>query len=122
MAICAQRLAPQIREVDTVAMPSRGMGGMANNRPAGQTGTAMALWWLSYRRSGEVAGIAIVEAQSLTHARLRAALDGLDQDATFAEGHRLDGKLSALVTPLEIGRFLPLRAALRIIERFEGKR
>jgi len=95
---------------------------MANSRVAGHSGTAMALWWLSYRRSGEVAGVAIIEAESLMHARMRAAIDGLDQDLAFAEGHRLDSKLAALVTSKKIGRFLPLRQALRMIERFEGKR
>jgi hypothetical protein len=46
----------------------------------------MALFWLCYRKSGRVS-VAIIEAPSLMHARMRAALDGMNARATFAEGH-----------------------------------
>jgi hypothetical protein len=49
----------------------------------------MALFWLCYRQSGQVS-VAIIEAPSLIHARMRAALDGTDAETTFAEGHELD--------------------------------
>jgi hypothetical protein len=50
----------------------------------------------------------------------RAALDGLDQGTTFAEGHMLDAKSAAMVAPGEIGRLLTPREARRMIERFEA--
>ncbi len=37
----------------------------------------MALFWLCYRKSGQIS-VAIMEAPSLIHARMRAALDGTD--------------------------------------------
>jgi hypothetical protein len=49
----------------------------------------MALFWLCYRKSGRVS-VAIVEAPSPMHARMRAALDGMNAAATFAEGHKLE--------------------------------
>jgi len=54
----------------------------------------MPLWWLCYRRSGRIE-VAIVEAASMMHARLRATLDEIDADATFAEGHKLDAERAA---------------------------
>jgi len=49
----------------------------------------MALFWLCYRKPRQVS-VAIIEAPSLIHARMRATLDGMDAGATFAEGHRND--------------------------------
>jgi hypothetical protein len=56
----------------------------------------MALFWLCYRESGQVS-VAIIEAPSLIHARMRAALGGMDAGATFAEGHELDADHAARV-------------------------
>jgi len=81
----------------------------------------MALWWLTYRRSSEFAGVAIIEAASLIHARMRAALDGLDAGLQFAEGHKLDAKMTAALKPAEIGRMLTITTARRILKRFEGR-
>ena len=79
----------------------------------------MALWWLTYRGGGELAGVAIIEAASLIHARMRAALDGLDAGLEFTEGHKLNDELSAKVATKEIGRLLPITTARRLIRRFE---
>ena len=83
----------------------------------------MALWWLTYRRDGDPAGVAIIEASSLIHARMRAGLDGLDAGLSpkllFTEGHKLNDELSAKVATKEIGRLLPITTARRLIRRFE---
>jgi hypothetical protein len=42
----------------------------------------MALFRLGYRKSGQ-RSVAIIEAPSLMHSRMRAALDGLDDGARF---------------------------------------
>jgi hypothetical protein len=79
----------------------------------------MALWWLCYRR-GERIEVAIIEAPSLIHAGMRAALLGLDDGARFAQAHMLDAKSAAIVASKEIGRMLTPREARRMIERFEA--
>src|SRR5215510_8695012 len=50
----------------------------------------MPLYWLCYRHNNQVS-VVIEPASSLIHARLRASLDGLDQNE-FTEGHELDRK------------------------------
>jgi len=39
--------------------------------------------------------VAIIEAPSLIHARIRAALEGMNAGETFAEGHQLDADHAA---------------------------
>jgi hypothetical protein len=34
------------------------------------------MWWVNFRRGGELAGTAIIEAPTIYHARLRLASDG----------------------------------------------
>jgi hypothetical protein len=79
----------------------------------------MALFWLAYRCGGELAGVAIIEAASLIHARMGAALGRLDVGLDFAEGHQLDAKLSATLKPVEIGRMLSPSSARKLLDRFE---
>src|SRR5215471_8188621 len=50
----------------------------------------MSLYWLCYRHSNQIS-VVIEPAHSLIYARLRAAIDGLDQ-GEFTEGHELPGK------------------------------
>jgi hypothetical protein len=50
----------------------------------------MPLYWLVYRHNNTVC-IVIEPGASLIHARLRAAIDGLDK-GEFTEGHELDRK------------------------------
>ena len=56
----------------------------------------MALFRLCYRKSGQ-GSVAIIEAPSLMHSRMRAALLGVDDGARFAEGHMRDAKSAATV-------------------------
>jgi hypothetical protein len=79
----------------------------------------MALFWLAYRRGSELAGVAIIEAASIIHARMCAALGDLDAGLDFAEGHQFDAKLSAALKPAEIGRMLAPSAARKVLGRFE---
>jgi hypothetical protein len=79
----------------------------------------MALFWLCYRKSGCVAGVAIIEAPSLMHARLRAALDGTDAGATFAEGYQLDSGHAALMPRNRIGAMFSRDAAAALLDRIE---
>ncbi len=51
----------------------------------------MPLFWLVYRYSNEVFVI-IEPGASIIHARLRSAIDGLDE-GEFTEGHELDRKM-----------------------------
>jgi hypothetical protein len=68
---------------------------------------SMPLWWLCYRRSGTI-GVVIVEGPSLIHARMLAALDGIDEEAPSANKKAPDfsgaiffrRRLRALVTDL----------------------
>jgi hypothetical protein len=50
----------------------------------------MPLFWLCYHHNNQVS-VVIEPVPSPFYARLRAAIDGLDQ-GEFTEGHELDGK------------------------------
>jgi hypothetical protein len=76
----------------------------------------MPLRWLCYRQSDRIE-IAIVRGASLMHARLRAALDGIDADATFAEGRKLDAERAAWVRPGYLGRMLSREEAAGLLYR-----
>ena len=50
----------------------------------------MPLYWLCYRHNNQIS-VVIEPGASLVHARMRAALSGLDE-GEFTEGHELDRK------------------------------
>jgi hypothetical protein len=71
----------------------------------------MPLYWLCYRHSNQVA-VVIEPGASLIHARMRSALNGLDE-GDFTEGHELDRKWRV---PKEmIGRRLSQAEAKRLL-------
>jgi hypothetical protein len=60
------------------------------------------MWWLSFLDGGVV----IMEAASLAHARLLAALNELGRVSHFAEGYPINADLVALIPDDSIGRML----------------
>ena len=81
----------------------------------------MALWWLSYRFREAPLGVAIIKASSMDHARMLAAIDGIDAGLSFTEGRMLDNEQSAKIVPGEIGRFLFRPEADEIQTRIKGR-
>jgi hypothetical protein len=75
----------------------------------------MRLYWLCYRHNNQVS-VVIEPGASPIHARMRAALDGLDQ-GMFTEGHELDRKWR--VPKAMIGRRLSQGEAKRLLAKFE---
>jgi hypothetical protein len=79
------------------------------------------MWWLCFERDGCLVGVAIVEAYSLADARLAASFQELAHDCTFSEGHQLDARCCARLTPDDVGRMLSPQEANVLLERFEYK-
>ena len=73
------------------------------------------MFWLTYRRAGRLCGVLILDGPSLIHARLVAAVRGLDAGADFAEGHLLDAESAASIPAKHVGRMLTLREAERLL-------
>jgi hypothetical protein len=72
----------------------------------------MPLYWLCYRHNNQ-AKFVIELGASLSHARMQAALAGLDE--AFTEGHELDGKIEKQVPKSMIGRRLSQAEAKRLL-------
>jgi hypothetical protein len=81
----------------------------------------MSLWWLTYRKDGQVKVI-IVESTALISARMTVALAGLDETTTFAEGHELDDAHSLRMPRRQIGRMLSRQEAVALLDKIERKR
>jgi hypothetical protein len=74
----------------------------------------MPLYWLVYRHNNQIS-VVIEPGASLIHARMRAALHGLDE-GEFTEGHELDRKWK--VANEMMGRRLPQEEAKRLLAKF----
>jgi hypothetical protein len=74
----------------------------------------MPLYWLCYRHSNQIS-VVIEPGASPIHARMGAALAGLDE-GTFTEGHELDRKTTKQVPKSMIGRRLSQEEAKRLLE------
>jgi len=75
----------------------------------------MPLYWLCYRHNNTIS-VVIEPAHSLIYARLRASIDGLDQDE-FTEGHELARKWK--VAKEMVGRRLTQTEAKRLLAKLE---
>ena len=64
------------------------------------------MWRLYFRRGGELAGVAIIEAPTLYHAGTRVAVRGIGNAAEYRDGKGLDDEDAALVPPTCIGGLL----------------
>jgi hypothetical protein len=69
------------------------------------------MWWLTYRRSGKVVGVVVIEAPSLIDARMHATLEAVEAGVDFADGHELDAALAALVPAEQLERMLSIEEA-----------
>ena len=78
------------------------------------------MWWLFYRHDGQLVGVAIIEAESLVHARLKAAAQKIGRPADYAEGKGLDAEHAALVPRDHIGRMLSPEEARQLIDRMRS--
>jgi hypothetical protein len=75
----------------------------------------MPLYWLCYPHNNQIS-VVIEPGASIIHARMRAALAGLDE-GTFTEGHELDRKWQ--VPKAMIGCRLRQEEAKRLLAKFK---
>ena len=71
---------------------------------------------LCYRDPGQRINVVIMEAPSMIHARLKAALAARDGGMIFSEGHELGAEMAPLVQP---GRVLSADDAMELLGRFK---
>ena len=76
------------------------------------------MWWLTFLDGGVV----VIEASSLTQARMLAAALGLGQISHFAEGHFIKPERAALIPDAFIRRMLSAAEARRLRDRMESAR
>jgi hypothetical protein len=75
------------------------------------------LWWLYYRNNGNVVGVAIIEAPTLYHARMKAAVYGIGKAVDYSEGKEVEEGHQALVPRNCIGRLLSANEAKQLFDR-----
>ena len=75
----------------------------------------MFLYWLCYHHNNQIS-VVIEPGASLVPARMRSAIDGLDE-GEFTEGHELDRKWK--VAKEMVGRRLPQEEAKRLLATLE---
>lgn len=80
----------------------------------------MPAYWLTYRRDGDVVGVIILKASDLISARTRAAVEEIDEGATFAEGRELDDDIMAALSPDVFDRMLAPAEATALLDSLGG--
>src|SRR6516165_6361095 len=75
----------------------------------------MPLYWLVYHHNNSIS-VVIEPGASLIHARMRAALHGLDE-GEFTEGHEFDRKWK--IAKQMVGRRLSQAEAKKLLAKFE---
>jgi hypothetical protein len=75
----------------------------------------MGLWMLSFGHRGA----AIIEAESMIHARLRVAVKGLVRASLFIGGCQIDPEFIPLIPDESIGRRLSREHASTLLELFK---
>jgi hypothetical protein len=70
-------------------------GGRRRSSGEGRLG-ATDMWWIYYRNEGNLVGVAIIEATSLYHARMKAAVYGIGRAADYSDGKEVDVEDTAL--------------------------
>ena len=76
------------------------------------------MWWITFRDGSAV----VLEASSLAHARIFAAVHQLGRVAQFAAGYRLSPELAAMVPDDCVGRLLSRDDAWLLYDRLERER
>jgi hypothetical protein len=93
------------------------MQGQADAERQDTASKSMPLYWVCYQHNNQIS-IVIEPGASPIHARMRAALAGLDE-GTFTEGHELDRKTAKQAPKAMIGRRLSQTEAKRLLAKFE---
>jgi len=62
------------------------------------------VWSLIYRRDAQLVGAAIIEAPSLYHARMVAAVQGIGKVAEYIDGNEVDAEHAGLIPRELIGK------------------
>jgi hypothetical protein len=93
---------------------------MPNEQMAPPVVRAARLWWLTFRTADKMSGVMVVDAPSLSHARLIASMRVTDALADIGEGHALDAAMAARVPAADLGRMLSPGEAERLLTRLGG--
>jgi len=79
------------------------------------------LFWLSYHRNQNQAGVLIIEARELLEAQMLAAVNGLDKGADFFKGYALSEPCAAMIPAGSVARLLPPDEADRLVTWIESE-
>jgi hypothetical protein len=60
----------------------------------------------------------VIEASSLTDARMRAALEEADAGVDYSEGYQLNPEWAGLVPTKQVGRILTMEEAAKLLQQF----
>jgi hypothetical protein len=81
----------------------------------------MPRFWMTYESPNRLAGVIIVDSASLIGACMRVAIEGIDREAEFAEGHEIDHATAAMIPTAARGRLLAPEEAAKLLLQLERK-